>query len=101
MTTPALQRLTRDGCAVLTRTRAISIEDDGVLIGPTYMPKEGPHVARVAADLVVFVSMNRANRNLLEQLSARGVAASAIGDARSPRYLQAAIREGYLEGAAV
>jgi 2,4-dienoyl-CoA reductase-like NADH-dependent reductase (Old Yellow Enzyme family) len=100
-TTPALQRLTRGGCAMLTRTRAISIDDDGVVIGPIYMPREGPHVTRVPADLVVFVSMNRANRDLLEQLSARGVAASAIGDARSPRYLQAAIREGYLEGAAV
>ena len=100
-TTSALQRLTRGKCAVLTRTRAISIDDGEVLIGPTYMPKEGPHVACVPADLVVFVSMNRASGDLLEELSGRGVAASIIGDARSPRYLQAAIREGYLEGVAV
>jgi 2,4-dienoyl-CoA reductase-like NADH-dependent reductase (Old Yellow Enzyme family) len=36
-----------------------------------------------------------------EELTARGIAVSTIGDARSPRYLQTAIREGYLEGAAV
>jgi hypothetical protein len=58
-------------------------------------------MTRVPADLVVFVSINRANRDLVEEHSARGIAVSAIGGARSRRYLQTAIREGYLKRAAV
>jgi NADPH-dependent 2,4-dienoyl-CoA reductase/sulfur reductase-like enzyme len=95
---PALQRLSRGRCNILTDMRALAIDDDGVVIGPTYLPR-GSKQTRVPAELVVFVSANRPNRDLLDKLVARGIPVTAIGDAKSPRDLQAAIREGYLEGA--
>jgi 2,4-dienoyl-CoA reductase-like NADH-dependent reductase (Old Yellow Enzyme family)/thioredoxin reductase len=95
---PALQRLSQGRCNILTDMRALAVDDGGVVIGPTYLPR-GSKPTRVPADIVVFVSANRPNRDLFDSLVDSGIPATAIGDARSPRDLQAAIREGYLEGA--
>jgi thioredoxin reductase len=101
MTTPALQRLSRGDFKLLTRTRAIAVEADGVVVGPTYLPKGSNQTAKVPADTVVFVSANHANRSLYDELVAAGVNARVVGDANAPRFIPTAIREGNVAGAAV
>jgi 2,4-dienoyl-CoA reductase-like NADH-dependent reductase (Old Yellow Enzyme family)/thioredoxin reductase len=101
MTEPALERLSRGRFTHLARHRAIAIEDKAVVIGPTYLARGGNQTQRVKADTVVFVSINRPNRDLLAPLKAAGVSARLVGDANAPRYLTAAMREGHLAGAAV
>ena len=101
MTEPALQRLSRGRFTHLARTRALAVEDKEVVLGPTYLSPGANQTIRVAADTVIFVSANRPNRDLLEPLKAAGLAVRVIGDANSPRYLPAAMREGHLAGAAV
>jgi 2,4-dienoyl-CoA reductase-like NADH-dependent reductase (Old Yellow Enzyme family)/thioredoxin reductase len=101
MTEPALERLSRGRFTHLARHRAIAIEDRTVVIGPTYLAKGANQVQRVKADTVVFVSINRPNRELLAPLKAAGLSARLVGDAHAPRYLTAAMREGHLAGAAV
>jgi 2,4-dienoyl-CoA reductase-like NADH-dependent reductase (Old Yellow Enzyme family)/thioredoxin reductase len=101
MTTPALQRLSRGDFKLLTRTRAIAVEADGVVVGPTYLPKGSNQTAKVPADTVVFVSANHANRGLYDELVAAGVNVRVVGDANAPRFIPTAIREGNVAGAAV
>ena len=100
MTVPALQRMSRGTFTVKTRTRAIAIEADGVLIGPTYAPVGSNQVTKAPADTVVFVSANHANRELYNELSERGLSVRLAGDANAPRFLPTAIREGHMAGAA-
>ena len=50
----------------------------------------------VDADTVVFVSHNASNRELIDALADWSGQVIAVGDARGPRYLQTAIREGHL-----
>jgi 2,4-dienoyl-CoA reductase-like NADH-dependent reductase (Old Yellow Enzyme family) len=101
MTEPALERLSRGRFTHLARHRAIAIGNNDVLVGPTYLPRGANQAMRVRADTVVFVSVNRPNRDLLAPLRAAGVSARLVGDANTPRYLVAAVREGHLAGAAV
>ncbi|MFC4295884.1 FAD-dependent oxidoreductase [Novosphingobium tardum] len=99
MNEPALRRM--DGAIdVHLRTRAIAIDRESVLAGPTYLPAQSNASRRFRADTVVFVSHNRPNRDLAEALVARGIEARSIGDANTPRYLPAAIREGRIAGLA-
>jgi 2,4-dienoyl-CoA reductase-like NADH-dependent reductase (Old Yellow Enzyme family)/thioredoxin reductase len=101
MTEPALERLSRGRFTHLARHRAIAIEEKEVVIGPTYLPKGSNQTLKVKADTVVFVSVNRPNRELFAPLKAAGVSVRLVGDANAPRYLTAAMREGHLAGAAV
>lgn len=55
----------------------------------------------VEADTVVFVSHNEPNRELLDGLAGAAFPVIAVGDVRSPRYLQTAIREGHLAARAI
>jgi hypothetical protein len=50
----------------------------------------------VESDTVVFVSHNRCNRELIDDLKDWSGRLIAAGDVRSPRYLQTAIREGHM-----
>ncbi len=101
MTEPALERLSRGRFAHLARHRAIAVEVDTVVVGPTYQSTGGNQIQRVKADTVVFVSINRPNRELFAPLQAAGISVRLVGDASAPRYLTAAMREGHLAGAAV
>jgi 2,4-dienoyl-CoA reductase-like NADH-dependent reductase (Old Yellow Enzyme family)/thioredoxin reductase len=101
MTEPALERLGRGDFRLLLRTRAIEIRANTAVVGPTYLPRDSNRTETLAADTVVFVSLNRPNRDLAATLSAAGTAFRVVGDANSPRFLQAAIREGHLAGAAI
>ena len=85
----------------MTRTRAFAIDRDSVTVGPVYLPRGSNHAQRLPADTVVFVSLNRPARALHDALVARGVESRLIGDALSPRFLETAIRDGHVAGAAV
>lgn len=99
MNEPALQRM--DGSIdIHVRTRAIAIDAESVLAGPTYMPAQSNATRRFRADTVVYVSHNRPNRDLADALEARGLKVRAVGDANTPRYLPAAMREGRMAGLA-
>jgi hypothetical protein len=101
MTTPALRRMGVKDLKIRLRSRAISIDEGGVLIGPTFLPKDTNQVERIPADTVVFVSANQANNILADELRAAGVTVTTVGDANAPRFMQAAIRDGFLAGQAV
>ncbi|SCW80372.1 2,4-dienoyl-CoA reductase [Sphingobium faniae] len=100
---PALNRMFKAGGFDLrVRTRAISIGDGIVHVGPeSQWYKDGPCEYDIPADVVVFVSTNRSNRDVYNALSEKRSDIKIVGDANSPRYLQVAIREGYMAGAAV
>ena len=89
-----LRRLSRGGLfSVRTRTRVLDISDAGVSIIPTYQQEGGNGGELLAADRVIVVTANAPNRALHDELTRRGVAAHAIGDALSPRFLGAAFRD--------
>lgn len=97
----ALQRLGRGDFRFLSRTRAVAIEPDGVVVAPIFGPAQSNMTEKLPADTVVVVSNNRPNRALYEELKARGVEAHVIGDANSPRFLTYATLEGHRAGALV
>lgn len=100
MVEPALARLSRGTFSVRARTRALSIDEEGVTIAPTfaYMSPSNA-VTKLPADVVVFVSANRPNRELYDDLMSRKLDVMIVGDANQPRFLESAIREGRIAGA--
>jgi 2,4-dienoyl-CoA reductase-like NADH-dependent reductase (Old Yellow Enzyme family) len=98
MNVPALQRLSRYSFNLLLRTRAIAINEECVVVAPTYLDSGSNQTQTVAADTVVFVSHNRANRDLYNTLIEKNLETHIIGDCNAPRFLAAAIREGHLIG---
>jgi 2,4-dienoyl-CoA reductase-like NADH-dependent reductase (Old Yellow Enzyme family)/NAD(P)-dependent dehydrogenase (short-subunit alcohol dehydrogenase family) len=101
MNEPALTRLQGKPFTVIPRNRALAVDDDGVVVGPTYLPRGVNDPTRLRADTVVFVSHNRSNREVLSGLAATGLPVRIVGDAHTPRFLGAAIREGSRAGAEV
>lgn len=101
MNEPALARLSDKPFELLTRTRGIAIDDEGVLVGPSYLHVGSSRQRKIPADTVVFVSLNRSNRELYDAVKAQGTPVRIVGDANSPRFLGAAIREGHLAAAMV
>ena len=59
---------------------------------------KGRATKMLAADLVAYVIPGRPNRDLFLAAQRAAPEAYIVGDANSPRYLEAAIREGYLAG---
>lgn len=98
MSEPALERLHEHRVSVRLRTRAVRVEKGAVYLRPTYV-EETSSDERVDAQTVVFVSHNTPNNGLFESLSAARLNVVVVGDARSPRFLQTAIRESYFLGA--
>lgn len=101
MTEPALQRLGRGAFHLHARSRAIRIEPDGVVFGPTYLPADSNRVQRAPADIVVAVSVNRPNRSIYDALQGKVPHLRIVGDANAPRFLEQAVREGHLAGASI
>jgi 2,4-dienoyl-CoA reductase-like NADH-dependent reductase (Old Yellow Enzyme family) len=105
MCEPALARLSaRGNFAFHSRWRAVSIGKADAVIAPTFIKLDAAkpgQLVTVPAETVVFVSPNRANREIYNALSAKGMKVRVAGDANSPRYLNIAIREGHLAGAGV
>ena len=102
MTEPALRRMVPQGLRIATRTRVLEITDRSVVTAPVFIADSSNLREEIMADTVVFVSHNRPEGGTVaEDLARRGMRVRVIGDALSPRYLQTAIREGHLAGAAV
>ncbi len=89
---PALERLSRRDFDLYVRHRAVEITNGAVLIAPVV----SPNTRLIESDLVVFVSPNRPNTELAAVLGDRGNRFVVVGDAHSPRFLEAAIRDGYM-----
>jgi 2,4-dienoyl-CoA reductase-like NADH-dependent reductase (Old Yellow Enzyme family)/thioredoxin reductase len=98
---PALKRLHRGSFSFMVRTRAVAIEDGAVVISPEAFIGDGVGERRIPADAVVLVTVNASNRELHDGLRGRIDDLRIVGDANSPRYMQVAIREGFLAGASV
>ncbi|HET7201851.1 MAG TPA: FAD-dependent oxidoreductase [Steroidobacteraceae bacterium] len=89
---PAMQRLARGSFRLICYARLDRIERGRSTLRQRF---GGPSI-RVKSDTVVFVSHNRCNRELMDHLNDWNGRLIAVGDVRSPRYLQTAIREGHL-----
>ncbi|BCW90951.1 NADPH dehydrogenase [Alphaproteobacteria bacterium SO-S41] len=101
MSEPALQRLGAGAFQLHLRSRAIAIDAEGVVFGPTYLPVRSNRVQRAPADIVVLVTANRPNRDLYDALEGRVPQVFIAGDANAPRYLETAVREGHRAGASI
>jgi 2,4-dienoyl-CoA reductase-like NADH-dependent reductase (Old Yellow Enzyme family)/thioredoxin reductase len=101
MVEPFLQRMAGKPFRFMVRTRGIEIADDQVVVGPSYLSDTLAESINVPAQTVVLVSHNRPNRELGDGLHGQINNLHVVGDAASPRFLQIAIREGHLTGAAV
>jgi hypothetical protein len=95
MTEPALQRLSRGDFSMRLRTRALSVEDGVVVLAPTYLPAETNRRELAPADVVVFISANRPNRELHDEISGWAPRLSLVGDAHAPRFLEVAVHEAH------
>ena len=100
MAAPALRRMLPKGLKLLVHTRAVEIGRDSVIVTPADMPTSSNLREEIAADCVVFVSLNRPETGLVPDLEAAGAAVALIGDALSPRFLPTAMREGRMAGLA-
>jgi 2,4-dienoyl-CoA reductase-like NADH-dependent reductase (Old Yellow Enzyme family)/thioredoxin reductase len=101
MVEPALARLSKTSFTAHTRARALSISRDSVTISPTYLPATTNQTVTLAADTVVFVSLNHGNREIFNELAGKIPDLRIAGDANSARHLPAAVRDGHLAGAGV
>jgi len=101
MTEPALQRLSRGQFTLRLRTRAIAVEERSVILGPTFLPAKTNQRESVAADVVVFISPNRPNRDLHRDLEGHHPSVTLVGDANAPRFLETAVHEGHRAAAAI
>ena len=101
MVEPYLQRMQGKPFSYMIRTRGIAIEQGEVVVGPAYLSGSDADSVRLPADTVVVVSHNRPNREVYDELFDQVEHLHVIGDANSPRYLQTAIREGHIAGAAI
>lgn len=89
---PALERLAQGDFRLVTHGKLLAVTAGGARIAQRF----GGPVMDIAADTVVFVSHNAPDRELADALAAYAGQVTTVGDARSPRYLQTAIREGHL-----
>jgi 2,4-dienoyl-CoA reductase (NADPH2) len=92
----ALDRLLEAGVQVVDGYTASEIEERHVLLRRRY----GGGTRRLEAAFVVHAGRQRAQASLVAALRSRGVATVAVGDARAPRQVADAIREGYAAVAA-
>jgi 2,4-dienoyl-CoA reductase-like NADH-dependent reductase (Old Yellow Enzyme family)/NADPH-dependent 2,4-dienoyl-CoA reductase/sulfur reductase-like enzyme len=101
MNEPFLTRMKGKPFRYLIRSRAIAVEGSSVVVGPAHLTTNDVDTQDIPADTVVFVSHNRPNRELHDQIATRHPEVRLVGDANSPRFLEAAMREGHIAGAAV
>jgi 2,4-dienoyl-CoA reductase-like NADH-dependent reductase (Old Yellow Enzyme family) len=89
-TTPAMERFNRGDFRLLTRTHLVAIRPGDCVVRPL----QGEREEVVPADLVVLITPNRPFNELYTDLRDELPAMYRIGDAASPRDMQAAIAEG-------
>ena len=94
---PALERLAKGDFRLITYAKLVEVKKGCAAIGHRF----GGNRFEVEADTIVFVSHNVASRQRMDALARTSMRVVAVGDARSPRYLQTAIREGHLAARAI
>ena len=96
---PARLRLNRTGrFRLLPDSSILGISGNGTVEISAAL---GTRQELVEAQLVVLISHNRCNRTIFDELQGRQPRIELIGDAKSPRYLETAIKEGNLAGRAI
>lgn len=94
---PALERFhARGGFRSLVRHALVGVGDGHCRVRPLQAPREQQE--SVPADLVVLALPGRPRAQLFDALRDRGFEVRLVGDAHSPRDMQAAIAEGYAAG---
>lgn len=97
---PALERFHALGdFQLLTRHQLVAIEAGACTVRPIQAGPERQQ--RVAADTVVLVTQNMPLRGVYDELRGGAVPVHLIGDAASPRDIQAAITDGHRVGRAI
>jgi 2,4-dienoyl-CoA reductase-like NADH-dependent reductase (Old Yellow Enzyme family) len=94
---PALQRLYAGDFRLMTRMQLLEIRPRECVVRPLQSTR--PEV--VPADLVVLVMPRDPLSNLYGELTGAVPMVSIVGDAKAPRDLQAAVREGHLAARAI
>lgn len=94
---PALQRLYKGDFKLMTLMQLIEIRADECVVRPFQSVREGI----VPAETVVLVMPRSPLSVLYTELEGKIPLLSLVGDARSPRDLQVAIREGHLAARAI
>ena len=92
----ALERLVEAGVRIVEGHTAPEVRAGHVLL----RRRHDRAMERLEASLVVHAGRQRAQAELVPALRSRGLAAVAVGDARAPREVADAIREGYVAVAA-
>jgi 2,4-dienoyl-CoA reductase-like NADH-dependent reductase (Old Yellow Enzyme family)/thioredoxin reductase len=90
-TVPALERLHKGEFTLHTRSLLVEIRRGECFIRPL----QGERLQTLPADTVVLVTPNQPLRSLYEELRGEIASLHLIGDAHSPRDMQAAIGEGH------
>ena len=94
-TEEALMRMNRNGRFHLhVMSRVTGVENGRARIAPIYAGSQ----VEVPVDKLAFVSINHANRSLVEDLRGEVDNVVVVGDAKAPRFLEMAIREGHMAG---
>lgn len=94
---PTLERLLKGDFTVRTRQQLVEVrEGESVL-----KPLQGTREETVAADVVIMVLARDPLNGLAEELHGKAGKLVVIGDALTPRDLQAAVREGHLAARAL
>lgn len=101
MIDPFIRRMVGKPFRHMIRTCVLAIEEGNVVVGPVNLMDPADRPTIVPADTVVLISSNRPNREAYDALRDRLADLHIVGDAHSPRFLQAAIREGHIAGASV
>lgn len=94
---PTLERLLKGNFTVKTRQQLIEV-DDGVSV---LKPLQGSETETVPADIVVMVQARESLGSVADALRGQVDELHVIGDALTPRDLQAAVREGHLAARAL
>lgn len=94
---PALERLSRGRFRFITRALLCEVFERDAELQHVY----GGPTRKVPAELVVFISHNRPEDSLRDALKDFPGKVFVVGDANSPRFLNAAIREGFTAGSSI
>jgi NADPH-dependent 2,4-dienoyl-CoA reductase/sulfur reductase-like enzyme len=94
---PALHRMYAGDFRLMTRMQLVEIRAGECIVRPL----QGTRSETVAADLVVLVMPREPLSGLYEELSGTLARVSIVGDAKAPRDLQAAVREGHFAARAI
>ncbi len=94
---PALQRLHAGDFELLTRTQLLEIRKGECVVRPL----QGQRTRVIAADLVVLVMPRNPLSGLYGELRGSIPSLAIVGDAKTPRDLQVAVREGHLAARAI